>query len=60
MLSLARANNVSIMLTQFSNFKRGVQGIKNCIYSGKGLGSERLATMLQVTISGCPWQFESA
>jgi hypothetical protein len=49
-IPLARANNVSIMLTQFSSFKRGVQGIRQAVYSGKGLGIEKLGLLLQVNI----------
>jgi len=52
-IPLARANNVSIMLTQFSTFKRGVQGIRQAVYSGKGLGIEKLGLLLQVKSRAC-------
>ena len=47
-IPLSRANNVSIMLTQFSNFKRGSHGIRRAVFTGKGLGIERLSLLLQV------------
>ena len=46
---LARANNVSIMLTQFSQFKNGPQEIRRAIVTGKGLSLERLSLLLQVS-----------
>ena len=54
-IPLSRANNVSIMLTQFSNFKRGSNGIRRAVFTGKGLGIERLSLLLQVrlTEAGC-------
>lgn len=48
---LSRANNVSIMLTQFSQFKQGsdtAQGIRRAVVTGKGLSLERLSLLLQV------------
>jgi hypothetical protein len=42
---LARANNVSIMLTQF---KDSPQGIRRAVVAGKGLSLERLSLLLQV------------
>lgn len=42
---LARANNVSIMLTQF---KDSPQGIRRALVGGKGLSLERLSLLLQV------------
>ena len=42
---LARANNVSIMLTQF---KDSPQGIRRAVVTGKGLSLERLSLLLQV------------
>ena len=48
---LSRANNVSIMLTQFSQFKQGsdiAQGIRRAVVTGKGLSLERLGLLLQV------------
>ena len=45
---LARANNVSIMLTQF---KDSPQGIRRAVVTGKGLSLERLSLLLQVTCS---------
>lgn len=47
---LSRANNVSIMLTQFSQFKTGPAGIRRAVVTGKGLSLERLSLLLQV---GC-------
>ena len=45
---LSRANNVSIMLTQFSQFKKGPQEIRRAVVTGKGLSLERLSLLLQV------------
>lgn len=45
---LSRANNVSIMLTQFSKFKTGPAGIRRAVVTGKGLSLERLSLLLQV------------
>ena len=45
---VSRANNVSIMLTQFSQFKQGPQGIRRAVVTGKGLSLERLSLLLQV------------
>lgn len=45
---LARANNVSIMLTQF---KDSPQGIRRAVVTGKGLSLERLSLLLQVSCS---------
>lgn len=46
---LSRANNVSIMLTQFSQFKAGPAGIRRAVVTGKGLSLERLSLLLQVS-----------
>jgi len=47
LIPLSRANNVSIMLTQFSNFRRGPQDIRRAVINGE-LGPERLSLLLQV------------
>lgn len=60
MVPLSRANNVSIMLTQFSQFKQGsdiAQGIRRAVVTGKGLTLERLSLLLQV---GCLMVFTPA
>ena len=49
LIPLSRANNVSIMLTQFSNLRDPVQEIKAGILSGK-VGVERLSLLLQVSV----------
>lgn len=57
---LSRANNVSIMLTQFSQFKQGsdiAQGIRRAVVTGKGLSLERLGLLLQVCCSTFPLLF---
>ena len=43
-ISLARANNVSIMLTQF----RGEMDLKKCIMSGHDFSLEQLGVLLQL------------
>lgn len=48
---LSRANNISIMLTQFSNFRRGPQDIRRAVCAGE-LGPERLSLLLQVLFKG--------
>ena len=48
LIPLSRANNVSIMLTQFSNFRRGPQDIRRAVINGE-LGPERLSLLLQVS-----------
>ena len=48
MIPISRANNVSIMLTQFSNFRRGPQDIRKALVTGTGLSLERLSLLLQV------------
>ena len=50
LIPLSRANNVSIMLTQFSNFRRGPQDIRRAVINGE-LGPERLSLLLQVCAS---------
>ncbi len=48
-IPLSRANNISIMLTQFAGFKRGPADIRRALVSGsKSLGTERLSLLLQV------------
>ena len=49
LIPLSRANNVSIMLTQFSNFRRGPQDIRRAVFNGE-LGPERLSLLLQVLV----------
>lgn len=50
-IPLSRANNISIMLTQFAGFKRGPQDIRRALVTGsKSLGTERLSLLLQA----CP------
>ena len=46
-IPLTRANNISIMLTQFSNFRRGPDDIRRAVCAGE-LGPERLSLLLQV------------
>lgn len=47
-IPLSRANNISIMLTQFAGFKRGPQDIRRALITGsKALGTERLSLLLQ-------------
>lgn len=48
-IPLARANNVSIMLTQFSGLK-GPSDIRRALFTGTGLSLERLSLLLQA----CP------
>lgn len=50
LIPLSRANNISIMLTQFSNFRRGLQDIRRAVCAGE-LGPERLSLLLQVLCS---------
>ena len=47
LISVTRANNVAIMLTQFGRFS-GHEAICKAIYTGKGLGVELLSLLLQV------------
>lgn len=51
MIPIARANNVSIMLTQFSNFRRGPHDIRKALVTGTALSLERLSLLLQVPLS---------
>ena len=48
LIPLSRANNVSIMLTQFSSLRDPVREIKQGIVSGD-LGVDRLSLLLQVS-----------
>ena len=50
-LDLARANNVSIMLTQFAAFKGGAPEVRQAVLTGSQLGLERLSLLLQVSLS---------
>ena len=47
-IDLARANNVSIMLTQFASFKGGVKEVRHMVLTGSKLGLERLSLLSQV------------
>ena len=47
-IPIARANNVSIMLTQFSNFRKGPHDIRRALVTGTALSLERLSLLLQV------------
>ena len=47
-IPVARANNVSIMLTQFSNFRKGPHDIRKALLTGTSLSIERLSLLLQV------------
>ena len=47
-IDLARANNVSIMLTQFQAFKGGALEVRHAVLTGSKLGLERLSLLLQV------------
>jgi hypothetical protein len=49
LIPLSRANNISIMLTQFSNFRRGPDDIRRAVCAGE-LGPERLSLLLQVRV----------
>ena len=53
MIPIARANNVSIMLTQFSNFRKGPHDIRRALVTGTALSLERLSLLLQVP-AACP------
>lgn len=59
-IPLSRANNISIMLTQFSNFRRGPHDIRRAVCAGE-LGPERLSLLLQarprVKIDRIPYGF---
>ena len=48
LIPLSRANNISIMLTQFSNFRRGPADIRRAVCAGE-LGPERLSLLLQAS-----------
>ena len=53
-IPLPRANNISIMLTQFAGFKRGPQDIRRALVTGsKALGTERLSLLLQADCLKC-------
>ena len=55
MIDLARANNVSIMLTQFQAFKGGALEVRHAVLTGSQLGLERLSLLLQVSHSASLW-----
>ena len=59
MIPIARANNVSIMLTQFSNFRRGPHDIRRALVTGNALSLERLSLLLQVHIEPLLCRFPS-
>ena len=46
-IPISRANNVSIMLTQFSSFRAGPHGIRRALVTGTALSLERLSLLLQ-------------
>ncbi|KAL3144292.1 hypothetical protein ABBQ32_004056 [Trebouxia sp. C0010 RCD-2024] len=50
-IDIARANNVSIMLTQFQAFKSGVLQVRHALLTGTGLGLDRLSLLLQIAPS---------
>lgn len=50
-IDLARANNVSIMLTQFHAFKGGAPEVRHAVLTGTKLGLERLSLLLQVCLA---------
>ena len=54
LLPLSRANNISIMLTQFSHMRGGPDAIRGSLVSGKGLGLEHLSLLLQVCLQPPP------
>ncbi|KAK9808786.1 hypothetical protein WJX72_003664 [[Myrmecia] bisecta] len=47
-IGLARANNVSIMMTQFAEFKGGPVEVRHAVLTGSKLGMERLSLLLQI------------
>ena len=55
LIPLSRANNISIMLTQFSNFRRGPEDIRRAVCAGE-LGPERLSLLLQVRLPSAQLQ----
>ncbi|KAL0042664.1 hypothetical protein WJX79_007254 [Trebouxia sp. C0005] len=50
-IDLARANNVSIMLTQFGAYKGGALEVRHAVLTGSKLGLERLSLLLQIAPS---------
>ena len=52
-IDLPRANNVSIMLTQFTSFKGGALQLRHAVLTGAKLGLERVSLLLQVSITLC-------
>ena len=52
-IPISRANNVSIMLTQFSNFRKGPHDIRRALVTGTALSLERLSLLLQVRCLLC-------
>ena len=49
-IPLTRANNVSIMLTQFSGFRTGFADIRRALVTGTTLSLERLSLLLQARL----------
>ena len=52
-IDLARANNVSIMLTQFAAYKGRALEVRHAVLTGSKLGLERLSLLLQVCALVC-------
>ena len=49
MIPLPRANNISIMLTQFAEYRSGALEVRHAVLTGTRLGLERLSLLLQVS-----------
>lgn len=47
-LSVARANNVSIMLTRFADFEGAPQKLHQALLTGNAFSAEQLSLLLQV------------
>ena len=47
-IPLPRANNISIMLTQFAEYRSGALEVRHAVLTGTRLGLERLSLLLQV------------
>ena len=58
MIPLPRANNISIMLTQFAEYRSGALEVRHAVLTGTRLGLERLSLLLQVSIvtSSSPYE----
>ena len=48
-IPLPRANNISIMLTQFAEYRSGALEVRHAVLTGTRLGLERLSLLLQVS-----------